>query len=187
MKKKKWNDKIEGCAVGGWFGVSNSSQGYHGLEQQWWEYYAKQWRRPKVLLVSEGIVVKSEFNKIYPDWRITTTDRVGGENSDFTLDICESRIVKQFNLIICQATMEHLYDPFGAIGNMVSMLSTGGVMIIHTHPPGFPRHDWPHDYFRFMDDWWKELPNQFDIELLEFFNLNNYHVFACYKKIRRIR
>src|SRR5271154_1871343 len=88
------------------------------------------------------------------------------------------------DLIINQATLEHLYDPFGAMRNLISALKPGGVLVTHTHPPAMHYHAFPRDYFRFMKDWWHDLPLWIkSIELLELAMIENYHVFTCYRKI----
>lgn len=182
---KEWDLSISGGgdSVGGWWPVRNLAQGYHGIEKQWWEYYAK--KNPRVLLISESNDVKDDFQKEYPDWMIATTDMPGGQDCDLALDLCEDwNIDMKFDLIICQATLEHLYNPFKALENMSNVLAEDGIIVIHTQAPKFPYHPWPVDCFRFMNDWWKEVEKHFPLELIEFYNHNDYHVFACYRRIK---
>ena len=177
----KWNLEYDGW-VGGHFPVRNSSGGYHGLEKQWWDFYIKDIENPRVLLVSEGKESKEDFQKAYPTWDIKTLELNGSSDSDLIMDICKGGFAYGFHLIICQATLEHLYDPYGAMQNMVSALNPKGILVIHTHSLAMAYHAWPRDYIRFMDDWWVDLSKHLSIELLEFYNLNQVHVFACYKK-----
>jgi len=181
--KNKWNTEKSGGGddIGGWISFSNHAQGYHGLEQQWWEWYMRHKKNPRVLLISETRTVKSEFQKIYPSWVFTCTDLDG--DADFDYDLCVTcGLENKYDLIICQATMEHLYDPFAGMKNMIMALKRGGVIVIHTHPQKFPYHSWPRDYFRFMDDWWMDMPKYLPVRLMEFHNHENYHEFICYKK-----
>ena len=51
--------------------------------------------------------------------------------------------------------------------NLTKSLKVGGILVTHTHPPNQEYHQYPY-YFRFMIDWWIDLPKYIDgIELLE--------------------
>jgi SAM-dependent methyltransferase len=183
----KWDFNNYGFWVGGHFNVKNLSGGYHGILKQWWEHYCETDKSNDVLLVSEGNDVKKTFESTYPNWNIKTTDKYYDLQSepDIIADICEPNDFpeNQFDLIINQATFEHLYDPWTAIRNCERALKTGGVFVIHTHPPGFGYHSYPRDYFRFMKDWWYDIPVYIDsLQLAEFFMKDNNHVFAAYIK-----
>lgn len=173
--------------IGGLFKVSNLSGGYHGILQQWWEHYTSD--VIDVLLISENNKVKNEFKERYPSWNIVTIDHYPEistvNNVDIKGDICDfdNPIVSKFDLIINQATIEHVYNPFQAMSNLASSLKEGGYLLTHTHPPSQEYHQYPRDYFRFMIDWWIDLPKYIkNIELMEVYMHNNAHVFSCYKK-----
>lgn len=177
-----------GFWCGGWDEKSNSSTGYHGILTQWWKHYKK---GNDILLVSETSVVKKEFQQQYPDLNFYTIvlfseDHVG--EVDFNVDICklkEGKVNKKFDVIINQATLEHVYDPFTGMKNLSSLLKPDGIMVTHTHLPGFKYHQVPRDYIRFMKDWWYDLPKHLDnaIELKQLWMHRNEHVFSCYKKL----
>ena len=188
--KKEWDLIIHpgNYTIGGLFEVSNLSGGYHGILKQWWDYYNP---GPNVLLISENNKVKSDFQKVYPNWNIVTIDNypeISNMNDvDIKGDICNQTnpIKGRFDLIINQATIEHVYNPFQAMKNLVNSLNDGGILLTHTHPPSQEYHQYPRDYFRFMIDWWVDLPKYIDnIELLELYMHNNAHVFSCYQKRR---
>ncbi len=177
-----WNcERPEGQYVGGTFPVSNSSQGYHNLLRQWWEHY---FTKGKVLLISESEQVKREFKFFYPDWDIKTTD-LQNTSADILGDISskESPLHEKFDLIINQATLEHTYNPFQVMENLTNALNPGGILVTHTHPPMMGYHQFPRDYFRFMKDWWFDLPSLIKgIELVEFYMYKNMEVFSLYRK-----
>ncbi len=181
----EWNYK-NGC--GGFENFSNTSNGYHGILIQWLEYYNT---GTNVLLVSEADIVKKEFEKKYPKLNFYTIDFFPGiqyGDADYKLDICnmnDSDFTIKFDLIINQATLEHVYDPYGAMKNLVSILNKNGIIVTHTHPPGYRYHQFPRDYIRFMKDWWYDLPKNLNnnIELLQLWMFQNSHIFTCYKKI----
>ena len=183
-----WNYTQYDFWCGGWDKKSNLSKGYHGILTQWWNHYKK---GSEVLLVSETDTVKKEFEKQYPDLKFYTIDffpELQTNRVDYKFDICKlqpNQIDKKFDVIINQATLEHIYDPFGAMKNLCNLLKPTGIIVNHTHPPGFGYHQYPRDYIRFMKDWWYDLPKHLDnsIELLQVWMHRNQHVFSCYRKI----
>jgi SAM-dependent methyltransferase len=189
----KWDYGVYDGWIGGKMPVSNLSTGYHGIQKQWWDYYLnKENKVPNVLLISESNNVRNDFLEKYPNWNIELIDlypEINNEKSSHNVivgDICALQNPLQLNkydLIINQATLEHVYNPFQAMSNLLSALVKGGILITHTHPPGFPYHQYPHDYFRFMRDWWIYLSNYIkNIQLLEFLEYDKMHVFTCYIK-----
>jgi hypothetical protein len=180
--KKAWNVNADNGFIGNQFICSNSSSGYHGILKQWWEEYNT---GLDVLLISENNKVKQEFLDVYPKWNITTIG-LNEDDIDINVDLClfENPIENKYDLIINQATLEHLYNPFQAIYNLMSVLKPNGIIVSHSHPPGFGYHQYPRDYFRFMIDWWIDLQKYIKkIELLEVYMYNNKHVFTMYRKI----
>jgi len=173
----EWNFKKEGFFVGGKFPLPNLSKGMHDIMRQWWWHYAPP--NPSVLLVSETNETKKVFEGVYPTWSFTTLNM--DSDADIVHDIL-TPIAFKFDLIINQAMLEHCYDPFGAMKNMFNMLTTNGIIVSHTHVPGFPEHRYPRDYFRFMSDWWVDLKNHFNVVLLEHYQDKD-HVFTCYRKL----
>lgn len=189
---QSWNLDKDDYFIGGAFRVSNLSGGYHGILKQYWNFYLTK-KNPNVLLISESDKVKQEFNTFYSEWIIDTIDLYPEINVDKTQpnivgDICSQTnpLTKKYDLIINQATIEHVYNPFQAMYNLSNALELDGILITHTHPPGFGYHRYPNDYIRFMKDWWYDLPKYIDgIILMELCMSENSHVFTCYKKITK--
>ncbi len=181
--------------IGGHFKAPNLSNGFHGILTQYWEYYSKQNfgnNEINVLLVSENKNVKNIFKSIYPNWNIDIIDlypelQIENDNSIIKGDICSFKNpleTNKYHIIIAQAILEHVYNPFQAMYNFSNSLTTNGILVVHTHPPGFGYHRYPCDYIRFMKDWWYDIGKYIDnLELLELFQKNNIHVFSCYQKI----
>jgi SAM-dependent methyltransferase len=65
-----------------------------------------------------------------------------------------------FALIVSQAMIEHLIDPYKHLRDLYSLLAPGGVMIVHTVTPGFGYHRHPVDCFRFFPDWFEEVADR---------------------------
>lgn len=183
-----WNyDRHNHVWIGGQFKANNLSGGYHGILKQWWEHYIDITKESRVLLVSEGNDVKKSFEEVYPKWSFRTTDKYYDLQSepDIIADICDYNSLpeNEFDLVICQATLEHLYNPWSAIKNFERTLNSNGVLVIQTHPPGFQYHSFPRDYIRFMKDWWYDIPVYIDsLDLLELYMDSNQQVFVTYLK-----
>ena len=189
-EKKIWNYRATNGWVGGHYLMPNLSQGYHGIQKQWWDFYHK---GQTVLLVTELKPTMEIFKKNYPQWKFENIDyypeldHSSASDCDIFGNLCETKnplTGNKYSLIINQATLEHLYDPVTAMRNLIESLSSGGIIVTHTHPPAMPYHSYPRDYFRFMKDWWYDLPKYIPkVELLEFYMHENLHVFTCYRKI----
>lgn len=196
FSKNNFSWDVQNCESwkGGHFKVSNLSQGYHAILKQWWDKY-NEGQNAKVLLISESPQVKQEFKNYYPKWQIDNLDffpelTMNDKNSDYTyiLDLCLDNPAinhNQYDIIINQANLEHMYNPFQAMKNLIKLLKPNGQLYTHTHPPGFGYHQFPRDYIRFMIDWWIDLPNFMDpkIELIELYMTDNEHVFSMYSKL----
>ena len=185
LASKNWDYKVvDNFWIGGKYSVSNHASGYHGILKQWWDYYNS---GNECLLVTENNKVKSEFILNYPSWKFKTLDYYDnkGEPVDIIADLCGEKIINSrsgFDLIICQATLEHLYNPFQAMKNMISLLNPNGVLVIHTHVPGFPYHPYPRDYLRYHPDWFEDIQLFIEeCELLELYTVGG-HIFSAYKK-----
>lgn len=183
------NSVVKGF-IGGKFPVRNISTGYHKIMIDYIEKYININTNLNVLLISENNTVKCDFNEVYPKWNIDTIDlypEISQDNNcDILGDVCSNTnpIHKYYDLIINQATLEHLYNPFKAMENLASRLKNHGLLVSHTHPPGFQYHQFPRDYFRFMKDWWYDLPEYIsNIKLNELYMHENQHVFTLYEKI----
>lgn len=190
LNNKKWDYscKEDGCSIGGKLKMDNLSGGFHGILEQWWSYYSLKFEYPKVLLISESNKIKKAFNSLYKNWVITTLDlyvELGDDTSDIVADICSDRLVDNYDIIINQATLEHLYNPFGAMRNMCDSLNNGGYLISHTHAQNMVYHSFPRDYMRFMVDWWYDLPLYIkNIKLAELYEDDPLvNVVTCYEKI----
>ncbi|WP_017942193.1 MULTISPECIES: bifunctional 2-polyprenyl-6-hydroxyphenol methylase/3-demethylubiquinol 3-O-methyltransferase UbiG [unclassified Thioalkalivibrio] len=72
-----------------------------------------------------------------------------------------------FDLIISQAMLEHLIDPYKHVTDLSAQLNPGGHLILHTHPPGFPYHRHPVDCIRFYPDWFEETANALGLNVAQ--------------------
>lgn len=55
----------------------------------------------------------------------------------------------QADTVISTEMLEHAEEWQGALDGMIRVLKPGGVLVLTTRGPGFPRHDHPGDFWRF--------------------------------------
>jgi hypothetical protein len=86
---------------------------------------------------------------------------------DYELEIPEELAANKFKLIISQATLEHLINPYKHFCDLVSLLDFDGYLIIHTVLPGFFYHRVPIDCFRFYPDWFEVLSQKLKLDIVD--------------------
>lgn len=85
----------------------------------------------------------------------------------------------EFNNVLCLEMLEHDPDPFGSVTEMARVLRTEGCMVITVPSIGFPRHDYPSDYWRFTGEGIRILMNGLvEVKISE----DRDHVYASAKK-----
>lgn len=173
--------ELTGMWVNGCWIIPNSSGGYHGLLRDWFDMYKLQ---GEGLLIGEReSEVKISFMKRYQGIKqIYTTDLTGGDiNWDITTSFPSIYNMK-FDFIICQAVLEHIVDPFGAIKNMKNILRKEGRLFIHTHGPSFIYHAFPIDCYRFFRDAFIAISKRLNLEIEDIF-CNENHCFVVYREV----
>ena len=96
--------------------------------------------------------------KFFTDEQITTADiNQYHDYPDIFIDICDASTFpqKKYDAIICNAVLEHVYDPASAVENLYNTLNEGGICLAQApfcfryHAPD--DHEYQ-DYFRFTRD-----------------------------------
>jgi len=64
-------------------------------------------------------------------------------------DLIDAFGVGAFDLVVCTELMEHVENWQDVIHNLKGVVKTGGCIILTTRGPGFPKHDFPYDYWRY--------------------------------------
>ena len=104
---------------------------------------------------------------------------------DFKWNFEESHpLMGQFDLIISQAMLEHLLNPYKHVCELASLLAPNGYLIIHTVCPGHPYHRYPIDVLRFYPDWFEEMAKRLNLNIIKKrINDNKLnHIFYMYQK-----
>ena len=68
-----------------------------------------------------------------------------------------------FDYVICAETLEHDTAPWLTANEIYRVTKTGGLVIVTVPGIGFPRHDYPSDYWRFTTDGLSLLFERFEI------------------------
>lgn len=79
----------------------------------------------------------------------------------------EALSARRFGLIISQATIEHLIDPYRHVTELAMLLDDDGVLVLHSVLPGFFYHRVPIDCFRFYPDWFEAIADRLGLIVLE--------------------
>jgi len=171
---------VEGCVPG-----ANTSLGYHGILQRIWETYGL---GDVCLVIGEGESAGEFLHKMYPKIEFKTVDMRPEIKPDYVWDICTKltpelkKLRGTFGSVLCQATLEHVIDPVGAMRSFTDLLRKGGFIFLHV-PLTFDEHRFPIDCLRFLDDWFVHLPRYIPKLKLEFKELHDNQWFICFLKI----
>ena len=91
-------------------------------------------------------------------------DRIIGEGVDVQADGHSIPFSNEsFDYCICAETLEHDTEPWTTAKEIFRILKFGGLLIVTVPGIGFPRHDYPSDYWRFTTDGLALLFKDFEI------------------------
>lgn len=137
----------------------------------------------KILLAGDRREVKAIWSPYFPSATIITA---GIHDMDyewnFEHDPPKSLKELSFDLIISQATLEHLVDPYKHVRDLVSMLNVSGTLVVHSVLPGFFYHRVPIDCLRFYPDWFEEVGKRMNLRVID----KQIQVFNITYKFQRI-
>ena len=138
----------------------------------------------RVLLPGEYNTDKRFYSKLFKNDTEIITAGMGGDTDyewNFEKDSPE---MGKFDLIISQAMLEHLLNPYKHVMDLSYMLNPGGRLILQTHIPGFQYHRYPIDCVRFYPDWFEETAKRLNLSVHDRYinELRIWYSFSLLKK-----
>jgi hypothetical protein len=122
----------------------------------------------KILFAGDRNDVKAIWSMFFPQDQMVTCGLHEMDHLwNFECSPPESLNSIKFRLIVSQAMIEHLIDPFKHIYDLVSLLEHGGVLVINSVLPGFFYHRFPIDCFRFYPDWSETVASRLGLIILD--------------------
>jgi len=136
------------------------------LIKTWMDYF-------KIHGIGLGIGQDNEYKpeneavmKYYPAITELYSVDIDPNTKDIIWDICKPYERKNWvDFIICNAVLEHVIDPFGAVKNLTDVLVPDGLIFIFTVGPGAPYHRYPIDCYRFYRDVFIEYAEAFNLKI----------------------
>lgn len=86
-----------------------------------------------------------------------------------------------FDLIVSQAMLEHLLNPYKHFSDLVNSLNKGGLIIIHSVMPGYTYHRYPIDAMRFYPDWFEASAERLKLKVVRKIR-RDFHLIYLFKK-----
>jgi len=90
---------------------------------------------------------------------------------------------RTYDVVVCQAVLEHVCRPSIAIENLLQMTSLGGLLSLHTHLPEMPYHAYPIDCVRFFPDCFRALAEYLPCKVIDIREHERLHVFVLLHRI----
>ena len=95
--------------------------------------------------------VNGSVKRLFTDY--TGIDRIQGQNVDIVADGHDIPFPDEtFDNVLCLETLEHDDAFLLTAGECRRVLKKGGSLVITVPGIGFPKHDYPKDYWRFTQD-----------------------------------
>jgi len=160
-------------------GVPNESRGYAGEIIKWAQDITPPPNR--VLLAGESRSIVEHLRHRFREQALYTT---GLSNVDYEWNFeRDSPSMGEFDLVISQAILEHLLDPYKHICDLASITAPGGFLIVHGAGPGFPYHRFPIDACRFYPDWFEEIAKRLNLLIVKKRIRKDSNIFYMFQKI----
>jgi hypothetical protein len=124
-----------------------------------------------MILVAEPYECAAVMKELWPQLReidVVPSGGVAGEEFDYDLNVIQTTFEPLYELVVCQATIEHVCMPANAIANCANLCAQGGHLTLMTVAPGFEYHAWPIDCLRFFPDFFKDLERYLPIKMVEY-------------------
>jgi glycosyltransferase involved in cell wall biosynthesis len=126
----------------------------------------KYWlEKARVLEVGSLNVQENEAGSVRVDVQRFAGEYIGidiraGYDVDYVIpaeQIIEAFGKNSFDVVLSTEMLEHAHNWYVSVYNMIMALKPGGILALTTRSPGFGRHEYPSDYWRFTQQDFKEI------------------------------
>lgn len=157
--------------------LPNESEYYHGEIIRWVQTLEEPPKR--TLLAGEAKEATAELKNIMHLGNVTTA---GILNVDIRWNFeDEAPTMEPFDLIISQAILEHLLNPYHHLLALQNLLTPGGHLLVHSVTPGFVYHRYPIDACRFYPDFFETFAERTQLTVRKR-RVNDNHIFYLFQK-----
>ena len=140
------------------------------------------------------VLLPGEYNKLKPDYSaFLNIDEKSILTAGLSKDVDyqwnfeqDPPMKERFTLIISQAMIEHLMDPYKHMKDLIKLLRPDGHLIIHTVIPGFPYHRYPIDCMRFFPDWFEGIKERLPVQITWKF-IGEQRILYAYQKEKALK
>lgn len=88
----------------------------------------------------------------------------------------------QFDLVMEQAVLEHLLNPYKHVQDLAAHTKVGGYLMIHAAGNSFPYHRYPIDACRLFPDWFEEIAKRMKLTIIRKSFTSDANIFYMYRK-----
>lgn len=159
-------------------GVHNESAGFAGEFIKWSQNITPPPNR--ILLAGESRSILEYLRHPFREQALFTT---GLSNADYEWNFeRDPPSMGEFDLVMSQAILEHLLNPYKHSCDLVSITAPGGFLIVHGAGPGFPYHRFPIDACRLYPDWFEEIAERMNLLIVRKRIRKDHNTFYMYQK-----
>jgi SAM-dependent methyltransferase len=111
-----------------------------------------------------------EVFKLHGPKRYVGVDFAHGKGVDLVMDVSDLTTYfgpESFDVVVSTEMLEHAQSWRVSVDQMKDVLRPGGLLVLTARGPGFPYHGYPHDYWRFTIEDFREIFADMKIEVLE--------------------
>ena len=157
--------------------LPSESSFYHGEIIHWVQQLSPAPER--TLLAGEARQAAAELARVMELGKITTA---GVLDVDIPWNFEEKPpAMGPFDLVISQAILEHLLDPYLHMSSLAGLVAPEGFLLVHTVTPGFVYHRYPIDSCRFFPDFFETFARKTGL-LVRKKRVHDNHIFYLFKR-----
>jgi hypothetical protein len=123
--------------------------------------------KKRVLLAGEEGGVKNRFGEVYGFGEVVTTGIGKKEDYYWNFEESPSKKMGDYDVVVSQAVLEHLIDPYKHVVDLVGLTKSGGYLLFQTIMPGSGYHRAPVDCLRFYPDWFEEVAERLNLKVID--------------------